>query len=188
MIRLTLPIIFASAFMRILQTNTTTYFILAFLLASIAFTIVDVRRGYIYYLDILDVLLFITVFVMWIVSREKAVSWLTNYRGQVIYPLFAVITIIPPLLSLPAFRIVWRGESTTVPTVLVVLWSSTFVLSSTMLWLGAPIKTPLLIIVMMTLPMRFTLTRKIRAISPLSSAMSRMERVKNWFPTKGEKR
>jgi hypothetical protein len=171
-------------FMRILQTNMMMYFVLVFLLIAIAFTIVDVRRGCIYYLDILDVLLFIIILAMWIVSQEKTLSWLTRYRGKVIYPLFAVITIIPPLLSLPAFRIVWKGESTMVPTVFVVLWGSTFVLSSTLLWLGAPIKTPLLIMFMMTLPVRVTLTRRIRTISPIPGMMARMKRIKNWFPTK----
>jgi hypothetical protein len=38
---------------------------------------------------------------------------------------------------------------------------------------------------MMTLPVRVTLTRRIRTISPIPGMMARMKRVRNWFPAKG---
>lgn len=170
MIRFTLLIIFVT-FLHRIPKGAMLYFVLVFILASVVLAVRDIRRGYIYYFDILNLIMFPAILTMHMVFPDGTKPWLLQYGGRIVYPLLAVITIGPPLLSLPSFRLTWSGSSP-YQTLLVVLWGATFVLSSTMLWLGSwlgsseekLIRVPLLVIVMLTIPMRVALAREFRIL------------------------
>jgi len=137
------------------------YFITALILISIFFVVWGIRRGCLYYYDFINISLFPVFLATWLLSPQKETAWLISHRGHIIYPLFAVASIAPRMLSLPAFHLVWKGNSTAIPTVFVVLWGATFLLSSIMLWLGAPIRTPVLVILVLTIPTRIALAREL---------------------------
>jgi len=160
-IRIALPVIFLG-FLNRIPTNAVPYLILIFAIISIMMAILGIRRGFLYYYDPLNIIVFFVAFIMWLLFPEQVVSWTIRYGKSVIYPLLALATVVPPLLSYPRFRIIWKGEYPFIPTPFIVLWGSTFILSSVMLWLGAPVRTPILIIVFMTFPMRISLVREFK--------------------------
>jgi len=170
MLRLTLPIIFVSFLHRIPQ-NVMPYFIFIFISVAVFLGILDIRRGYIYYFDILNLIMFPIILAMYMMFPNNMKPWILHYGGRIIYPILAVITIGPPLLSLPSFRLTWRGSSP-YHNILVVLWGATFILSSTLLWLGSwlgaseekVLRVPLLVILMLTIPMRAALAREFRIL------------------------
>ncbi|HIE30660.1 TPA: hypothetical protein EYP66_25655 [Candidatus Poribacteria bacterium] len=159
MIRIALPIIFLT-FLNRIPTHVAPYFILIFAVISVIMALIGIRRGFLYYYDPLNIIMFSAVFIMWALSPNQAISWTLRYGKSVLYPVLALATIAPPILSYPRFRIIWKGEYPHAPMPFVVLWGSTFILASVMLWLGAPVRTPILIIVLLTLPMRISLARE----------------------------
>ncbi|MBC8231398.1 hypothetical protein H8E77_17740 [bacterium] len=163
MFRIALPVIFLS-FLNRIPNNAVPYFILIFGIISVIMTVIGIRRGFLYYYDPLNIIVFAVVFAMWALSPEQTVPWMLRYGKSIVYPLLALATIVPPLLSYSRFCIVWKESpiapiAPIAPTPFVVLWGSTFILASVMLWLGAPVRTPILIIVFMTFPIRISLAR-----------------------------
>lgn len=190
MIRITLPIIFVSLLSRV-PIQAMPYFILAFALISIVVAGLGIRNGYLHHYDILDLTIFFTALAGYIASPERAVEWMINNGRLVVYPLFAITTLAPPLLlRRPVTRIIWKGTPSPVSMVTLVLWGTTFILSSIMLWLGARSRTPFLIIAVVTIPVQITLAYELnltwgaldrrRSIQQGNSKLSRLGR---FFPT-----
>lgn len=177
MIRITLSIIFVSFLGRI-PTYAVPYFMLGLVLISVLVAGLGIRRGYLYYYDIFNLTVFPTIFVIYITSPE-VLPWMIHSWGPIMYLLLAVATILPSLLlRRPVACISWKKDSLPVPAVLLVLWGATFLLSSTMLWRGAPVRTPWLIIVMLTIPTRIALARELKLIWNASHRRGNIQQVR----------
>ncbi|MBM3242623.1 hypothetical protein FJZ31_40705 [Candidatus Poribacteria bacterium] len=157
MIRVALPIIFLGLLSRV-PIQAIPYLILAFVSLSVVVAVLGIRNGYLHHYDILDLTIFFTALVGYIASPERTIEWMLNNARLVVFPLFALTLIVPSLvLRRPVTRIIWKGTPSSTSIVTLVLWSTTFILASIMLWFGAPVRTPFLIIAIVTIPMQITL-------------------------------
>ena len=154
-IRIAIGVIFIGLLERV-ATHAVPIIVLMFAVISIVLGGFRIRRGSLYYFDLLYIVAFLSAFVACAVSPDETVPWILRYRAPIMYLLLAIATMGPPLFSLPPFRFTWRRPPSRMPPIFVVLWGTSFLLSSSLLWLGYPIRTPLLIFVLLTIPTHIT--------------------------------
>jgi hypothetical protein len=182
MVRVILLVLFVGFFQRI-PTDAVPYFISILLLISVFLAVRGILGGYFYYYDFLTLILFSVALATWLLSPDKEASWLIRYRGQIVYPLLAIAVIIPPILSWQAFHFRWKAEPLAVPLPFIVLWGSTFILISIMLWFGASTRTPVLVLGVMTMPMRAALVWEFK----MGKTRPRIASFKTWLTHSNER-